>query len=145
MIEIENLSLDEWYICLKPYQRNIISQFVADFGEEVAAEKWLTARGPIQTATFGGDLSKNDDTKTYWSRLRDEFDKLVCGHADYKEERKKILAAGKTIGIGSVTALANWFAPIVCISSPILVPAIILLLHTTSKMGVKAYCANKNL
>ena len=39
MIEIDNLSLNEWYTCLKPYQRAIIEQLVAKYGEERAAEE----------------------------------------------------------------------------------------------------------
>lgn len=143
MIEIDKLSLEEWYNCIKPYQKRVIEQLVANYGEEKASEEWLTARGPIQTVTFGGSQSNTVDSPKYWSRLKDEFDKLICGHPDYEKEQKKILAAGKTIGIGSVTALANWLSPIVGMSPPILVPSIILILHTTSKMGVKAYCSTK--
>ena len=77
MIEIDNLSLDEWYTCLKPYQKNAIEQLVAKYGEEKAAEEWLTARGPMQTATFGGTQTKAEDTHSYWNRLRTEIDKLI--------------------------------------------------------------------
>ena len=89
MIEIDNLSLDEWYTCLKPYQKNAIEQLVAKYGEEKAAEEWLTARGPMQTATFGGTQTKAEDTHSYWNRLRTEIDKLICGHPDYKKEQEK--------------------------------------------------------
>ena len=144
-MEIENLTLDEWYTCLKPYQKNMIEQLVSKYGEEKAAEEWLIARGPIQTVTFGGNQANAVEAPKYWSRLKDEFDKLICGHPDYEKEQKKILTAGKTIGIGSVTALANWLSPIIGMSPSILVPAIILILHTTSKMGVNAYCSTKYL
>lgn len=144
MIEIDNLSLDEWYTCLKPYQKATIEQLVAKYGEEKAAEEWLTARGPMQTATFGGTQTKAEDTPNYWDRLRTEIDKLICGHPDYKKEQEKFLAAGKTIGLSGVTALANWLCPIIGMSSAILIPAIILILHTMSKMGIKAYCSAKN-
>ncbi|RHH09620.1 hypothetical protein DW228_14860 [Bacteroides fragilis] len=59
MIEIDDLSLNEWYACLKPYQKVVIEQLVSKYGEEKAAEEWLTARGPIQTATFGGSQTNN--------------------------------------------------------------------------------------
>lgn len=142
MIEIESLSLDEWYTCLKPYQKNIIEQLVAKYGEERAAEEWLTARGPIQTATFGGAVSNNTDN--YWNRFKLEMDKLICGHPNYENERKKFSSAGKSLGLGAVTALSTWLSPIVSVSSAILVPSIILVLHTTSKMGINAYCSTKN-
>ena len=54
MIEIENISLDECYRYLKPYQRYIIEQLVVKYGIEKAAEEWINARGPMQTVTFGG-------------------------------------------------------------------------------------------
>lgn len=107
MIEIDDLSLNEWYACLKPYQKVVIEQLVSKYGEEKAAEEWLTARGPIQTATFGGSQTNTAEAQNYWSRLKDEFDKLICGHPDYEKEQKKFLAAGKSIGLGSVTALSN--------------------------------------
>ena len=143
MIEIDNLSLNEWYTCLKPYQRAIIEQLVAKYGEERAAEEWLTARGPIQTATFGGSQVNAENAPKYWDRLRSEIDKLICGHPDYKKEQEKILAAGKSIGLGGVTALANWLSPLIGMSPALLTPAIILILHTMATMGVKAYRATK--
>lgn len=143
MIEIDNLSLDEWYSCLKPYQKTVIEQLVAKYGEEKAAEEWLMSRGPMQTATFGGVQIGSENPTNYWNRFKTEFDKLICGHPDYEKEQEKFLATGKTIGLGCVTALANWIAPIIGMSPALLVPAIILLLHTMAKMGVKAYCSTK--
>lgn len=100
MIEIDSLSLEEWYTCLKPYQKITIEQLVSKYGEERAAEEWLTARGPIQTVTFGGTQTNVTETSKYWSRFKDEFDKLICGHPDYDKEQRKFLTAGKTIGLG---------------------------------------------
>ncbi|MCD7898891.1 MAG: hypothetical protein LUH22_03185 [Bacteroides sp.] len=144
MIKIENLPLESWINELKPYQKNIIIQLVSNFGEEKAAEEWISSRGPIQTATFGGDTSNIPDSKTYWNRLKEEFDKLVCGHPDYKKEQEKFATAGKAIGTGAVASISNWLAPIVGMSPSILIPAVILLLYTTAKIGVKAYCSTKN-
>lgn len=143
MIEIDNLSLDEWFQCLKPYQRVVIEQLVSKYGEERGAQEWINARGPIQTATFGGDKNQSKETPNYWERLKTEIDKFICGHPDYKEEQSKFLAAGKTIGIGGVTAFANWLSPIIGMAPPILVPPIALILYTISKMGTKAYCSTK--
>ena len=65
MIEIDDLSLNEWYACLKPYQKVVIEQLVSKYGEEKAAEEWLTARGPIQTATFGGSQTNTAEAQNY--------------------------------------------------------------------------------
>ena len=144
MIEIENLTLEDWLINLKPYQRLYLNQLVEKFGEERAAEEWIMAKGPLQTATFGGSESNTPDTNSYWNRLKEEFDKLICGHPEYQKEQEKFVSAGKAIGTGAIATLANWFAPLVGMPPAILIPAIILLLHTTSKMGVNAYCSTKN-
>lgn len=61
-----------------------------------------------------------------------------------KKNKRIFKQAGKSIGLGSVTALSNWLSPIIGMTPAILVPAIILILHTTSKMGVKAYCSTKH-
>ena len=143
-MEIENLTLDEWYTCLKPYQKNMIEQLVSKHGEEKAAEEWFIARGPVQTVTFGGTQANAAEATKYWTRLKDEFDKLICGHPDYEKEQKKILTAGKAIGLSSVTALANWLSSVIGMSPSILVPTVVLILHTTSKMGVNAYCSTKH-
>ena len=143
MIEIENIPLEDWLKPLKPYQRNFIKQLVAKYGEEKAAEEWINARGPMQTVTFGGVTEDINNKKNYWNRLRNEFDKLICGHADYQNEHDKFVNAGKPIGLGAVTYIADWIAPADGMSTAILIPAIALVLSTTAKMGVKAYCATK--
>lgn len=143
MIEIENIPLEDWLKPLKPYQRNFIKQLVAKYGEEKAAEEWINARGPMQTVTFGGVTEDINNKRNYWNRLRNEFDKLICGHADYQKEHDKFVNAGKPIGLGAVTYIADWIAPAVGMSTAILIPAIALVLSTTAKMGVKAYCATK--
>ena len=143
MIEIENIPLEDWLKPLKPYQRNFIKQLVAKYGEEKAAEEWINARGPMQTVTFGGVTEDINNKKNYWNSLRNEFDKLICGHAYYQNEHDKFVNAGKPIGLGAVTYIADWIAPAVGMSTAILIPAIALILSTTAKMGVKAYCATK--
>ena len=143
MIEIENIPLEDWLKPLKPYQRNFIEQLVAIYGEEKAAEEWINAREPMQTVTFGGVTEDANNKKNYWKRFRNEFDKLICGHTDYQDEHDKFVAAGKPIGLGAVAYIADWIAPAVGMSTAILIPAIALILNTTAKMGVKAYCATK--
>ena len=143
MIEIENLSLEKWLNQLKPYQRNVIEQLIAKYGEEKAAEEWINARGPMQTVTFGGVAEDANNKKNYWNRLKNEFDKFLCGHHDYQDEHDKFVAAGKPIGLGAVAYIADWLAPAVGMSTAILIPAITLLLCTAAKMGVKAYCSTK--
>jgi|CZCB01.1.fsa_nt_gi hypothetical protein len=144
MIEIEKKPLEDWYEVLKPYQKSVLEQLVERYGEEKAAEEWITAMGPVQTATFGGDTSNRVNQKMYWNRLKDEFDKFICGHSSYKEEQEKLLSSGKLLGPGVVSSLATWIAPAVGMPPSIIAPALVLLLYIAAKISVKAYCATKN-
>lgn len=142
MIDIENISLDEWYKCLKPYQVNIIKELVAIHGEERAAELWITSVGPVNTATFGG--SPTGDQSKYWDKLKKEFDKFICGHSEYENEQKKFISTGKLIGTGAVSSIATWISPAVGMSPALLVPALLLLMHTAAKITVNAYCSTRH-
>lgn len=139
MIEIENLSLDEWLSGLKPYQRNAIKQLINTYGEEKAVKEWLTARGPIHTATFGGDVSSTPNS--FVDNLKVQFDRLVCGHPDYKLEQAKVTATAKTLGVGSVSYIATVLASAIGAPVALITPSLLLLFHITAKMSVKAYCA----
>ena len=77
MIEIEQISCSDIYPILKSYQRNIIEKLVSAYGIEKAAELWITSKGPIQTARFGGVSCDSDNSKSYWKRIKNEFDKPV--------------------------------------------------------------------
>lgn len=143
MIEIENFTLDDGLCYLKPYQKKTIEQLISAYGVDKAAEEWINARGPMQTATFGGVTENSANSKNYWSSFKNEFDKLICGGAEYQEEHKKLIAAGKPIGLGAVSLIADWLAPVVGMSTSLLIPAIVLVLSTIGKMGVNAYCSYK--
>jgi VIT1/CCC1 family predicted Fe2+/Mn2+ transporter len=143
MIEIENLSLEEWLSCIKPYQKAIINQLVDKYGEEKAAKIWLISQGPLQTAKFGGNQMTSEKSIKYWDRLKNEIGKFICGHPDYEDERKKFLSGGKLITIGSVTGIANFLGSLLGITPAIILPSLLLLLHTVTKMGIKAYCSTK--
>lgn len=122
----------------------MITSLVQKYGEEKAAEEWITTVGPLQTATFGGDSFDKVDQKRYWIRFREEFDKLICGHPTYEEDLKKILFTGKSLGTGAVTYIATIIGPVIGMAPAILVPPIILLLHTVTKITVKAYCTTRH-
>ncbi|MBJ2189722.1 MULTISPECIES: hypothetical protein [Duncaniella] len=143
-LEIENITLEDCYSILKPYQRRIVEKLVEKYGIEGAAEKWLLAKGPCQTSTFGGVTQDDKQQNDYWSRFRYEFDKLLCGHQDYEIEREKFVGTSKTIGLAGITAISTWIGPLIGLSPVLLVPSVALLLTTISKMGIKAYCSIKS-
>lgn len=140
-MEIVDESLETWLSVLKPYQRNTIKALLAnnDGDEEKVANLWLSSFGPINTATFGG-LSSSESKKNYWKCLKDELNKLICGYS-YEEDRKQFLDMGGLINIGASSQIAAFLAPIIGVSASFLTPAIVLMLHTISKVSVNAYCS----
>lgn len=140
-MEIVDESLETWLGVLKPYQRNTIKALLAnnDGDEEKVANLWLSSFGPINTATFGG-LSSSESKKNYWKCLKDELNNLICGDS-YEEDRKQFLDMGGLINIGASSQIAAFLAPIIGVSASFLTPAIVLMLHTISKVSVNAYCS----
>lgn len=143
-LSIETISIEECYASLRPYQRILIEKLVTLYGEEGAAEQWLISRGPCHTSTFGGSPQEQTHSVNYWSRFKVEFDKFICGHPDYDNEREKFITTGKPLGLAGVTGISTWLGPLLGMSPVLLVPSIALLLTATSKMGIKAYCATKS-
>lgn len=139
---METYSIEDIYNSLPTYQANIIRELVENNGEEKAAEIWLNSLGPKQTSHFGGALHTNAN---YFTRCKTEIDKLLCGHPDYKEEYAKFISNERSITIATATAIGAWLSPIIGISVVLLVPAVELIIHSILKVGLNAYCTNKNM
>jgi|WetSurMetagenome_2_1015567.scaffolds.fasta_scaffold21591_5 hypothetical protein len=139
-MEIEQLDLDEWLKELKPFQIKTIKSLVQKFGEEEAAKRWIESTGPINTATFGGTPS-NGKRKNYYKALKSELHKFICVQEDYIDERKKFFNQGELINAAVSAKIAIVIAPVIGLSVSIVLPAVILLLHTISKISINAYCS----
>lgn len=139
-MEIEQLNLDEWLSVLKPYQIKTITTLVQKYGEEEAAKRWIESKGPINTVTFGG-LPSNTQNRNYYEALKLEIHKFICGQNNYKEERKKIFGKGDLINTAVASKMAIMFSPIIGISVPMLLPALLLILNVISKISVNAFCS----
>lgn len=133
---IPKLGLDEWLNELKPYQRELIKNLVENYGEEVAIEKWLSANGPSDTIQFGGD----GNVEPFLQRFKDEFNKFICGHEDYKKERKEYETYGEEIRTMMVASIAGAIGAKIGIASAIISPIVVLSLYTVGKIGLNAYC-----
>ncbi len=139
-MEIEQLNLDQWLSVLKPYQIKTITNLVQKYGEEEAAKIWIESKGPINTVTFGG-LPSNTQNRNYYEALKLEIHKFICGQDNYKEERKKIIGTGDVINTAVSTKMAVIFSPIIGVSVPVLLPALLLILKAISKISVNAFCS----
>lgn len=139
MIHIENSPIEEWIGELKPYQQEIIISFVAQFGEQDAAKKWLQSNGPSNTIQFGGN--PNSDSTTFYQQCVNEFNKFICGHPDYKEYRNKIKQE-EPIGKGIIiTLISGALASNLGFAASLLAPFVALMLFSAGKIGLNAYCS----
>ncbi|RUT79643.1 hypothetical protein [Ancylomarina longa] len=138
MKEIEKIELNEWLSELKAYQRNSIEALIESYGEEEAAEKWITSNGPSNNVPFGGE--SNRDTKPFFERFKVEFGKFICGHPDYEEYRKKLGAESPIIKSTYIAIISAALGATLGFTATLLAPAVAILLASVGKMGLNAYC-----
>lgn len=136
-MEIPNIELEEWLEVLKPYQRDIIRDLVEKHGAEIAIEKWLLASGPTEIVNFGGE----GNTKPFLDRFKEEMNKFICGHNDYKKEIKEYKVSGEKIKTIMVSGISATIGVKIGIASAIIAPIVALTLFTVGKIGVIAYCS----
>lgn len=138
MIRIENIELKDWLSELKQYQRNGIETLIENFGEEQAAEKWITSNGPTNNVPFGGEVVR--DTKPFFERFKAEFGKFICGHPDYEEYRKKLGTESPIIKSTYIAVISAALGATLGFTATLLAPAVAILLASVGKMGLNAYC-----
>jgi hypothetical protein len=139
-MEIENHNLDEWLSVLKPYQQKIMHSLIDKYGEEDAIKRWIKSKGPLNTATFGG-VPTNDDKKNYYQCIKQEINYFICGNPKYSKERDNILKGANVISISIASKISQIIAQAVGMSIAVVLPAILLLFHSISKISINAYCS----
>ncbi len=137
MIEIPNLELSEWLDELKMYQKVQIEELIKLDNEEIAAEKWLSANGPINTIQFGG---RQNETKPFYDNFKKEIAKFLCGHSDYEEQRKQLSSEAPITKVVLLTLVSGAVATQIGVLQSLIVPAVALILHLIGKMTIKAWC-----
>lgn len=135
-MNIPNLSLEEWLNELKPYQREIITSLVKDYGEEDAIEKWLTANGPSEMVKFGGE----GNAKPFIDKFKIEMNKLICGHDDYKKERDEYKENGELVKSLLISSISSAIGSVIGVAGTVIAPVVVLTLYTVGKLGINAYC-----
>ncbi len=138
MRKIESIGLSEWLLELKPYQRVGIKTLIDSYGEEKAAEKWITFRGPCTNIPFGGE--NNIDTKPFFDRFKYEFKKFMCGHPDYEEYRRKLGSESPVLKGMYISVISSALGATLGFAATLLAPAVAILLACVGKMGLNAYC-----
>src|SRR5438045_2085401 len=82
----------EWLDALESAEeRKRLAALIEKTSPDKAAETWIVEalRPPRRgMKDSGGSGSKGADGGHLFSRLKNEFDKFMCGHKDYDKERK---------------------------------------------------------
>ena len=140
MLNIPNEDIDSWISELKPYQQKPMKEFLNCLSIEEAAEKWVSSTGSVNIVQFGG----TQNSKPFWNRFKDEFDRFLCDRSAYAEEKQEIAKHGnasKAIFISSISAAIG---AKLGMAGTLLAPPVALLLCVAGKMSINAYCKNKS-
>lgn len=137
-MEIPELELDEWLTVLKPYQRELITNLVDQYGVEEAINRWIIANGPANTVKFGGVANGQD--VSFLDRFKDEINKFICGHPSYDKEREEYLNLNGGTKAALVSALSSFLGDKLGASVTFIAPIVVLTLYLVAKMGKNAYC-----
>lgn len=137
MKNIEKITLEDWLAELKPYQRDSIVVLIQKFGEDKAAEIWITSNGPSNIVQFGGD---SQVSQPFFENFKTEFKKFICGHPDYEVYRKKLDSELPIINAIYISTIAGAIAVTLGFAASLLAPAVAILLSSMGKMGINAFC-----
>lgn len=137
--EIENISLEEWLSPLKKYQKDSISVLIDKYGEDDAITKWLTAKGPSNNVSFGGEPIS--DNSPFIDRFKDEFKKFICNHPDYERQRTSLNLESPVVKSIFISVISSAIGATIGFTATLLAPVIAIMLSTVGQIGVNAYCA----
>ncbi|MEE3913544.1 hypothetical protein V2I80_12170 [Pseudomonas viridiflava] len=137
-LNLPTISLDKALDCLKPHHRDLMVQLIASHGEEQAAKAWVLSSGPDGLERFGG---MNQPQKPYWEKLCAEFKLLVCGDSKYSDVRAKINAYTEDHIRDIVLVISTAIALKIGLAVALIVPAVSILCHLATQMGINAWCA----
>ncbi len=141
-------SLEEALATLEETQVRELTAFIDKYGEADAASRWLddVAAKNLPVTPYSSVIGADEEEpKAFSVRVREQIDRLICGASEYDKERKEILEKGGFFTLSAVSVVSAWLGTLFGIGAGVLAPAILLLLRVIGKVGVNAYCANKNI
>lgn len=134
---------EAWIAALEPYQADHIRSLRKQGRTpEEAAEVWLTIQGPSNTFPFGGDPTRRFRS-LFYDRLLKEVEEFICGAERYQVDREKLLGELKPTHAYVISSISVAVAPVLGAAAPLIAPAIALVLYTTARLGVNAWCATR--
>lgn len=126
-------------ICILPaYQKNTL-RLLRQQGKsnEEIAQIWLEANGPTNTFPFGANNKKN----RIYEQVKIEIEGYICNEDKYAEEKGQFLELYKSGKLAAITSMAATIGPVVGSSASFIVPVIVLILDSATKVGIKTWCA----
>ncbi|WP_286751528.1 hypothetical protein [Pseudomonas sp. UBA2522] len=123
---------------LRPYQKALVSELLANHDEVTAAKIWLSSTGPLDLRRFGG--AQDSGGEAFYTRFQAEFRAFICGGEKYKGERESLVNIAKPAANYVVTAISAAIAVKLGIASGLIFPAVALLLKVVGKLGLNAWC-----
>ncbi len=131
-------SVEDWVAALPPYQRVTIEALLKRAGTpEEAAQNWLAAAGPLDTARFGGTSRA---AEILFGNLARETHKALCGSSEYEGDRGELSRATAAGKHAFASALGIVISPHLGAAAVVLVPALMLLLAIVTQAGQQSVC-----
>ncbi|WP_122454167.1 hypothetical protein [Pseudomonas viridiflava] len=136
-LALPNISMEDALSAMKPYQRDLMKQLVDAHGEQAATELWLTSNGPTGVEKFGGSpLPPNQILE----RFLLEFRLFICGDPKYENARKEVSKLAKNQIKDMITIISATIAFTVGVASALVLPAVSILLHVVTSIGINIWC-----
>lgn len=129
--------LAEWVAVLPAYQRDLITNMLADRDPTTVAVAWLSSTGAADTAPFGAVRA---GATLFYDNLLKQMQLLLCGGTDFEEERQQLLRDARAGRAMFVTGIATALAPVVGAAAVVIAPAVALVLAVVARAGAGAAC-----
>lgn len=131
-------NLEEWVAGLPEYQQHLVKDLLATRPPAEAAQAWLNSSGPPRdTAPFGGIRT---GANLFYEKLLRQIHLLLCGEAEYAEERQQLIRRARAGQATVVTAVATAVAPHVGATAVLIAPAVALTLAVVGGASREAAC-----
>lgn len=129
----------EWLDALPKYQKDLVSELLATKSHEEAALAWLEA-SVDNTSPFTGQPQPQ---KKYFTFLKEEIHKLLCGNPVYADERNQLvqLAQSPQNKTAVVSVISALIGAKVGLAATFVAPAIVIILMMIGKTSLNAWCS----
>lgn len=85
-------------------------------------------------------IAADEEKSRYFPAIKAEFAKLLCGHADYEDDRERAEGLWNTGKDYVLMAISAAIGASLGVAAAIILPIVTFLLYLASKMGVNVWC-----